>query len=59
MDDQFNQQLELAKIQGYMLGNTVQINQNIISSAKTHLFLADLTNTNKGVQNGTESDNTK
>jgi hypothetical protein len=59
MNDQFNQEMELARLQGYLAGNNIQINQNIISSAKAHLFLSDLTNPDKGIQNGTESNNTK
>ena len=57
MDEQFNQQLKLAELQSQITANNIQINQNIISSAKAHLFLTDLTN--KGIQNGTESNNTK
>ena len=58
MDQDFNNQLQMVSMQGYIDGNFIQIKQNLISSAKAHLFLTDLTN--KGLQDGsTKSNNTK
>lgn len=54
MDKQFDNMSD-EEMKGYMLGNVVQINQNLISSAKAHLFLTNLTN--KGTDNATAKQN--